>query len=712
MTKLFLSFHPKVFFLLVLVLSAINIQSVEKLPAFPGAEGFGRYTTGGRGGDVYHVTSLADDGSEGTLRWALNKAGRRTIVFDVSGTIYLTSALAISSGNVTIAGQTAPGDGICVADYPFTINASNVIIRFVRFRLGNRNVANHEGDGLGGMDQENIIVDHCSVSWSIDECLSVYGMRNSTVQWCIVSQSLRNAGHAKGAHGYGGIWGGSGASYHHNLMVHHDSRTPRFGPRAGTQTDERVDMRNNVIYNWGGLGCYGGEGMNVNIVNNYYKPGPGTKQKSTLIQYRIASIGIRTTQYITDNPAFAPMWHIWGKFYVNGNFMNGFPNVTADNWTNGIYAQISNSSVDNTFTQATKDTMKLSAPINYIYTTTHTAEQAYEKVLQYAGASLVRDWHDTLMIYDTRYGKATYTGAGNILGIINSQEENKPANAPANWSAWPLLTTTTYPADTDRDGMPDAWEIANGLNPNNPADRNTLNAEGYTMLEVYMNSLVAHITNDKNQGGTPSGSTTEEIHSEVKSVLLAHNTYTGAASAVSPWPFDGGYSITNEVGKTYSTGSEMGIKYSSGTQYRINMPAGITVDSITFTGYDNYADADAYLGELNGTTYNSTDYVYIRKNASGAYTVATYTVPLTLPATGSFTFTFQGKQVVLRITLWTRTSTGNKNMLITPLDPEGLTNVYAINGSLIKQNVVRRYALEGLPAGVYIVDRMKRIVRY
>jgi hypothetical protein len=708
------SFYYLFFIALFYVITLYNIPvfSAEKLPAFPGAEGFGRYTTGGRGGEVYHVTSLADDGSEGTLRWALNKAGKRTIVFDVSGTIFLKSALPIISGNVTIAGQTAPGDGICVADYPFTINASNVIIRFMRFRLGNRNVANHEGDGLGGMDQENIMVDHCSVSWSIDECLSVYGMKNSTVQWCIVSQSLRNAGHAKGAHGYGGIWGGSGASYHHNLMVHHDSRTPRLGPRAGTQTDERVDMRNNVIYNWGGLGCYGGEGMNVNIVNNYYKPGPGTKQRPAYIQYRIAGIGIRTTQYVTDNPSFAPMWHVWGKFYVDGNFIYGFPNVTADNWTNGIYAQINNADVDNTFTQATKDTMKLSTPNKYIFTTTHSAEQAYEKVLQYAGASFVRDWHDTLMINDTRNGKASYTGAGNILGIINSQEDNKPVNATENWSAWPELISTAYPTDTDRDGMPDDWEIDHGLNPNNPDDRNNLNSEGYTMLEVYMNSIVASIMAGGNQGGTPTGSIIEEIKTEVKSVLLAHNTYTGAASALSPWTFEGGYSITNEAGKTYSTGSEMGIKYSAATQYKILLPNGIAVDSITFTGYDNYADGDSYLGELNGTTYSNTNYVYIRKNASGAYTIASYTVPLSTPATGSLTFTFQGKQVVLRILLWTRTTTANQNLFLTPLDPDGLTNVFTINGSIVKRNVIRRYAMDGLPTGIYIVDKTKRIVRY
>ena len=287
--------------MLVACLLMPSLAMSQHRESFPGAEGYGRYTTGGRGGKVYHVTTLEDNDQPGSFRYAVNQSGPRTIVFDVSGTIFLKSDLPLRNGNVTIAGQTAPGDGICIADRPFSINANNVIIRFMRFRVGNRfvNAGGDDGaDGLGALDRSDIIVDHCSVSWSIDECLSFSGTKNTTVQWCIVSQSLKNAGHSKGAHGYGGNWGGSGSSYHHNLIAHHDSRTPRLGPRPTTQLDERMDMRNNVIYNFGGNGCYGGEGMNVNMVNNYYKPGAATK--SGKYQTRIAGLGARTLSYCFD----------------------------------------------------------------------------------------------------------------------------------------------------------------------------------------------------------------------------------------------------------------------------------------------------------------------------------------------------------------------------------------------------------------------------
>ena len=492
--------------LLVGVCAAVMQAADGDVPAFPGAEGYGMYTTGGRKGVVYHVTNLNDSG-EGSLRWALGQTGRRIIVFDVSGTIHLKSELRLKNANVTIAGQTAPGDGICVADYPFVIACKNVIIRFIRFRLGNEALKNnpdaHEGDGLGGMDQENIIIDHCSVSWSIDECLSVYGSKNLTVQWCIVSQSLCNAGHSKGAHGYGGNWGGSGASYHHNLLAHHSSRTPRLGPRPGTQTDERMDMRNNVIYNWAGNGCYGGEGMNVNIVNNYYKPGPATLTRNETIQQRIASVGIRTTDYTNHGTSSANqwdmMWHVWGKYYVDGNVNTKHDKVTNDNWTYGMYNQIGDN--DGTYTKTTRDTIRIENPITFVYTTTHTADQAYEQVLAYAGASLHRDAIDELMVSDTRNGEGTYTGSGLAKGLINSQDDLKPADAPADWSAWPELKQGVVPVDTDQDGMPDEWETANGLNPNDKADGKKIADNGYSNVENYINSLVADITAAQNVGG-------------------------------------------------------------------------------------------------------------------------------------------------------------------------------------------------------------------
>jgi len=491
-------------FLLLLTSMAM---AEDRTPAFPGAEGFGMYTTGGRGGAVYHVTTLEDGTQEGTFRWACNKSGARTIVFDVSGTIFLKSELKIKNGNVTIAGQTAPGDGICIANYPFVIACKNIIIRYMRFRLGNEalktNNKAHEGDGLGGMDSENIMIDHCSVSWSIDECLSVYGSKNISVQWCIASQSLNNAGHSKGSHGYGGNWGGSGASYHHNLIAHHISRTPRLGPRPGTQTDERMDMRNNVIYNWIDNGVYGGEGMNVNIVNNYYKPGPDTKTGAKGM--RIASIGIRTSAY-TKHDTSTPndwdkMWHVWGKFYVDGNINEKYPEVTADNWEKGIYNQIENNNVDNTFTQETKDTMRLAEPIWFETVTTHTAEQAFGQVLAYAGASLHRDAVDEVMVSDTRNGETTYTGKDCKRGIINSQDDLKPANAGDDWSAWPELRSESAPADTDGDGMPDDWELAHGLDPNNPDDGAVATDNAYTNLEIYLASLVEDITSRQNAGG-------------------------------------------------------------------------------------------------------------------------------------------------------------------------------------------------------------------
>ena len=701
---------------LLMMASVMDVSATEKTPAFPGAEGFGRYVTGGRGGKVYHVTTLEDNTSEGSLRYAVTQSGTRTIVFDVSGTIHLTSALYINQANVTIAGQTAPGDGICVADYPFAIKANNVIVRYIRVRLGNHNVTvdGADGwDGFGGFDQANIIIDHCSISWSIDECCSVLGNKNTTVQWCLISQSLQDAGHSKGSHGYGGNWGGSGASFHHNLMCHHGSREPRLGPRPTTQLDERMDMRNNVFYNWGGNGCYGGEGMNVNIVNNYYKPGPATAKKSTTIQERIAAIGVRTQSYITTYPDYAPALHLWGHLYVTGNVNSKYDIVTNDNWTYGIYNQIDESGNDDTYTSVTKDTIKLTSPIAFIHTTTHSANDAYNKVVKYAGCSMSRDWVDTLMIHDTMYGVATYTGTSgkftgdetNLPGIIDSPEDNKPADAASDWSAWPTLNSTAAPTDTDGDGMPDAWETANSLNPNDASDGSTVGSDGYTNLENYMNSLVSTITTDEYAGGTAMGNIEEEGTTPATSSYELSSA-TMDTNSTSSYNFTNGFSITNAKSKGYGAGSNNCIKYSNGVQYTIVIPTGITIDKIEIIGYDNYADVDSYLSELGGTTYTSTQYVFPQKDAAGTTTTKDYTITFEQGKTGSITFTPAGKQVCWKIILTTAT-TGILNADYTSTNSN---NVYHINGQLIKKNV-KEEEVKSLPKGVYIIGNKARLIK-
>ena len=663
---------------ILLCLASITAAQ-DRTPAFPGAEGFGRYVTGGRGGNVYHVTSLADDGSEGTLRWALGKSGAKTIVFDVSGTIHLQSALNISIGNVTIAGQTAPGDGICVADYPVAIKANNVIVRYMRFRLGNNNVLVNGADGwdaFGGFDQQDWMIDHCSVSWSIDECLSVLGNKNTTVQWCLVAQSLVNSGHSKGAHGYGGNWGGSGASFHHNLIAHHGSRTPRLGPRPTTQLDERMDMRNNVIYNFGGNGCYGGEGMKVNIVNNYYKPGPGTPTDKK--GYRIVGIGVRTNSYVETYPDYAPALHLWGKYYVAGNYNSKYSNVNNDNWTYGIINQVDANSCDGTFTAETKDSIKLSEPIGFLLTTTHSAEDAYERVLDFAGACLNRDSFDALMVSDTRNGTATYTGEGLSKGFVNSQDDNKPADADDSWSAWPILNSKDAPKDTDGDGMPDEWELANALDATDPNDGKTIGADGYSNLENYLNSLVADITEAQNDGGTPlENAISESEETAITSLEIVPETANG------DWTFSNGCSMTMSTAKDYATSSSCGIKsikYSNNVTYTIHLPEGISISSIDFQGFANDDNADGYLAELNGKTFGSTDYVFPSRTGGEA---VSYNIELENSVSGSISMKFV-KQVGMRITLHTATNIDGINSIMS--NEETNVPVYDLTGRRRSKN--------------------------
>ncbi len=447
--------------LFMLPLAMISTELYSQVKAFPGAEGFGADATGGREGSVIEVTNLNDGGS-GSLRAAIEASGTRTVVFRVSGTISLQSNLEISNPNITIAGQTAPGDGICVKGYPLKVQADNVIIRYIRSRLGDVN--NVEDDAMNGRHHKNIILDHCSMSWSVDECASFYDNDNFTMQWCLLSESLYESVHDKGRHGYGGIWGGKGATFHHNLLAHHTSRNPRFcGSRYSNQPDlEKIDHRNNVIYNWGFNSCYGAEGGSYNIVNNYYRYGPATSPKNRIISPD------------PDNGSNAQPAGVWGSFYITGNYVRGYPATTEDNWATGVQG----------VNETTKESIKLTSPVSAPAITEHSAEAAYEYVLANAGAVLpARDVLDTRVVREALTGTATYGGVyGTAVGIIDTQ---------TTVGGWPTLNSTTAPADSDHDGMPDDWEDARGLNKNDASDRNgDLNGNGYTNLEDYLNSLV------------------------------------------------------------------------------------------------------------------------------------------------------------------------------------------------------------------------------
>lgn len=444
---------------------------VETAYAFPGAEGFGRNATGGRGGTVIEVTNLNDNGA-GSLRAAIQATGARTIVFKVSGRIVLNTALVIKNANLTIAGQTAPGDGICITNNTVTIDADNVIVRYLRFRLGDE--AAIENDAFNGRNHNNIIIDHCSLSWSVDETGSFYDNRNFTLQYCILSESLYHSVHDKGDHGYGGIWGGQGASFHHNLLAHHTNRNPRFnGSRYSKQAElEVVDFRNNVIYNWGFNSAYGNEAGNLNMVNNYYKPGPATGSGS--LKYRIFQYtGLYYDVTVRPDTIYG------GKLFIEGNYLEGFPAATADNWGLGVQR-------DSRATAAQVTAARQNTPFAFGIITTHTALQAFDTVLKYAGAILPkRDITDTRIVNEVRTGTVTFGGTydsrvGVLSGIIDTRSVVGP---------WPVYNTATALADTDKDGMPDAWETLKGLNPA-VADHNkkTLST-GYDNLEVYLNSI-------------------------------------------------------------------------------------------------------------------------------------------------------------------------------------------------------------------------------
>ncbi len=436
--------------------------------AFPGAEGFGKYATGGRGGKVIAVTNLNDKG-EGSLRSALVQFpdDPLTIIFNVSSIIELESNINIKRSNLTIAGQTAPGDGICLKNYSFILNGAsakgnhgNIIIRYIRSRPGGT-----DKKGLYGFDMENchdVIVDHCSFSWANEECAAMYDMKNTTVQWCIVSEGLYNAGHMKGKRSYGGVWGGQYATYHHNLIAHQNSRAVRFNGARAHDTIALIDYRNNVIYNWGNVNaCYGGEvnipgGLSqINIVNNYYKPGPATPSELKFVH-----------AYYEPEKAKGT-----GQWFANGNVMDGDKSLTKNN-SRGIdladAGYPKNAIAEKPF--------PIAVPIP-----DQTAVDAYNAVLNSAGASTSkRDAVDERVINETRTRTAIGKGVFGKSGIIDLPE------AVGGWGQYKMGVAAL---DTDKDGMPDDWEIKNGLNPADATDGNKADPDGFTMLEKYLNEL-------------------------------------------------------------------------------------------------------------------------------------------------------------------------------------------------------------------------------
>jgi hypothetical protein len=436
----------KIFSGLALFLWAAAIHAGE-LPAFPGAEGFGQFSRGGRGGTVLEVTNLEDNGP-GSLREAIETRGPRTIVFRVAGTIALRSELVINHDSVTVAGQSAPGGGICIKNYPLIIDADDVIIRYLRSRLGDEK--RQQADALSGIKHKNIIIDHCSFSWGTDEAATLRDNENTTMQWCIISESLNHSIHEKGDHGYGGIWGGKAATFHHNLLAHHASRNPRFnGSRYHGEPDkELIDFRNNVIYNWGFNSGYGGEAGQQNLVNNYYKAGPASEPRNRIVE----------------------PWDDKGKWYIAGNYVDGYPEISADNWAGGVQGEHAGAG-------------RFAAPFPAAPVRTQSAEEAFISVLAGVGATLpCRDAVDSRIIAEVRSGSATFGGIwGEKRGLIDSQSQV---------GGWPELASGESPADADHDGMADEWERRHGLDPADSSDCNgDCSGSGYTNLEKYLNYL-------------------------------------------------------------------------------------------------------------------------------------------------------------------------------------------------------------------------------
>ena len=563
----------------------MSAAALAQAPAFPGAEGHGRYVAGGRGGKVIHVTNLNDKGT-GSFRAAVTGNSKKIIVFDVAGVIPLASDLTIGS-NTTILGQTAPSPGITLRYY--TVRPEdNCIIRFIRLRRGQEKDINDGADATWQRNKTGIIFDHCSFSWSIDEVASFYDNNNFTMQWCTVAESLTNPGHSKGAHGYGGIWGGKLASFHHNFVGHLMNRGPRFnGARYGwtgytSNKDydtykwenpvqaENVDFRNCVMYNAQGT-CYGGPGGGqINIVNNYFKAGPSHSLKSKTLNGIKVSVSSgnergsqnRITQVTVSSSGNSDKKHpeyyeMTSRYFISGNTTETTKGTVTKNqdWKGVVYdkgtytynGEIYSADKKNFYGDAVAHQtidgvscvkIKMDNPAPTGEVTTHSAAEAFSKVLAYGGASLYRDEIDARYMEEAKTGTAQYKGSiTQSPGIIDKVSD-------VNGYTESTFGTASRPADfdTDKDGIPDAWELANGLNPNDDSDALTYSLDGkgyYTNLEVYANSLVEDIMK---QGNADAENKVDEYYPEWKNptgISQVITSYPGGIAKVTYYSLNG-----------------------------------------------------------------------------------------------------------------------------------------------------------------------------
>jgi hypothetical protein len=463
------------------------------IPAFPGAEGGGKYSFGGRGGKVLVVTSLADSGP-GTLRWACEQGGARIIVFNVAGIIRIKTPIILRAPYVSIEGQTAPGDGVCVAGESFWINTHDVVIRFMRFRRGETNVARRD-DALGGNPVGNIIIDHCSASWGLDENMSIYrhmfdpqdgskeekhGTVNVTIQNCISSEALDTWNHA-----FGSTMGGENCMLARNLWADNTARNPSIGWNG------IFNFVNNIVFNWHHRSTDGGDYTALyNMINNYYKPGPVTDLNST-VGHRILKpeSGRSKLPYV-----------VFGRAYVHGNIMDKNERVTKDNWDGGV--QMENRQGDEMTLDSAKKYfayMKVDKPFPHAPVTILSAKDAYNYVLKNVGATLPRrDAVDKRVIEQVRTGKISYkpmvTDTDFQFKVRKLPKDSYKLGIITNINqvgGYPNYTGTPY-KDADNDGMPDSYEKSHGLNPNDASDavKVAKNQGGYTNIEVYLNSVV------------------------------------------------------------------------------------------------------------------------------------------------------------------------------------------------------------------------------